>query len=102
LATSARLNQPQSAAMDENGAVWIADTNNNWIRRVGTDGIIQTVAGTSLAGFSGDGGDPLKAKMSAPKGILLTGMGSYFFADFNNQRLRYISTPANDADLCAP
>ena len=58
-------------ALDSVGNLYIADSFNHRIRRVGTDGIITTVAGTGVAGFAGDGGPATLARLSEPRGITL-------------------------------
>ena len=69
-ATLAKLNTPGGVAVDSYGCIFIADTANNRIRRVDWEtNQITTVAGTGTAGFSGDGGDPLAAKINAPMGV---------------------------------
>ena len=55
-ATQAKLDTPMDVKADARGNLYIADTGNNRIRRVGTDGVIQTIAGTGTAGHAGDGG----------------------------------------------
>jgi hypothetical protein len=54
-ATSAQLNAPWGIAVDSAGNLYIADTNNNRVRKVTTDGVIHTIAGNGSAGYSGDG-----------------------------------------------
>ena len=54
-ATSAKLYSPVGLALDANGNLYIADTNNSAIRKV-ANGTISTVAGNGLQGYSGDGG----------------------------------------------
>lgn len=54
-ATQAQLNLPTDVAFDSAGNLYIADAKNNRIRRVGSNKTITTVAGTRIAGFSGDG-----------------------------------------------
>src|SRR5580658_5238481 len=74
-ATSARLNQPNTAVVDATGNLFIADVYNNRIRMVSVSGIITTVAGNGMvngngvAGFSGDGGPATSAALSAPQGV---------------------------------
>ena len=88
-ATLARLNTPQRIAIDSTGSIYIADTGNNRIRRVdGTTGIITTVAGTGVAGFSGDNGQGEAARLKAPRGVTLEGDGTLYIADSGNNRIR--------------
>src|SRR5262249_69139 len=61
LATAAQLNGPSSVAVDPDGTVYIAEYLNQRIRRIGTNGIITTYAGTGAGGFTGNGGPAINA-----------------------------------------
>ena len=63
-ATNASLNGPTGVAVDAAGNLYIADNDNNRIRRVGTNGLITTVAGNGTAGFAGDGGAATNAGLN--------------------------------------
>src|SRR5262245_65912181 len=65
-ATKAQLNLPMGVAVQADGSVLIADSNNFRIRKVSPTGIITTVAGNGQAGFSGDGGPPTGARVDVP------------------------------------
>ncbi len=65
-ATNARLASPSGLALDSSGNLYIADSRNNRIRKVTADGVITTIAGTGIAGFSGDGGPAISAQLSLP------------------------------------
>ena len=91
-AINAQLFLPQSVAQDATGNLFIADTRNNRIRKIGADGIITTIAGTNASGFSGDGGPATIAKLSAPQGVTADVAGNLFIADTGNNRIRKIST----------
>lgn len=91
-ATEARLNVPAGLAFDKRGNLYIADRNNNRIRKVDTRGIITTIAGTGTAGFSGDGGPATQAQLNLPSGIALDGKGNIFFSDRSNNRIRVIDS----------
>jgi len=94
-ATNANLNMfavntPSGVALDATGNLYIADTSNNRIRRVDTNGIISTIAGTNSSGYSGDGGLAVVAKLSAPAGVAVDAAGNVFFADAGNNRIRKV------------
>jgi DNA-binding CsgD family transcriptional regulator len=90
-ATDALLSSPAAIAFDAEGDLFIADTGNNRIRRVGRDGIITTVAGTGRSGYGGDGGPARVALLNSPGGIAV-GLGdTVFVADTGNNRVRMIS-----------
>jgi sugar lactone lactonase YvrE len=90
LATAAQLSGPRSVSLDASANVYIADSSNNRIRMVGTDGTITTVAGNPAAGFSGDGGSARAATLSSPSGVLVDASGNLFILDRANQRIRKI------------
>lgn len=91
-ATSASLSQPLSVAVDSAGNLYIADWFNHRIRKVSPTGIISTVAGTGVAGFSGDGGPAVSASLNEPQGVALDAAGNVYFADGADQRVRKISS----------
>lgn len=89
LATTAELANPNSVTVDGDGNLYIADTNNSRIRVVTGDGIIHTVAGTGIPGFSGDGSLASLAKIRWPTGLAIDRNGNVYFADSN--RIRRLS-----------
>ncbi len=90
-ATSAQLSWPSGEAVDSAGNLYIADTNNNAIRRVAADGSITTVAGKGTPGYSGDGGQAAGAQVSHPWGVALDGNGNLFIADSGNFVIRKLA-----------
>jgi hypothetical protein len=66
----------------------------NRVRRVSLDGMITTVAGNGVPGFSGDGGPATQAQLSRPAGIAADSAGNLFIADTYNQRIRKVSSDA--------
>jgi trimeric autotransporter adhesin len=89
-ATNARLADPWSVAVDSAGNLYIADTNNYCIRKV-TNGVITTVAGNGLAGFSGDNGPAANAQLNSPYGVAVDSVGNLYIADTVNQRVRKVA-----------
>lgn len=89
-ATNAILNSPRGVAVDGVGNLYIADYGNNRIRKVDTNGIITTIAGTNSSGFAGDGGLAFNAKLNAPQGVAVDATGNLFIADYGNNRVRRV------------
>ncbi len=91
-ATLARLNAPRGVALDGSGRVVIADTGNNRIRRIETDGTITTIAGNGLAGAAGDGGPATAARLSDPWAVIYDSGGAFLIADHGNDKVRRVGT----------
>ncbi|HLW77933.1 MAG TPA: hypothetical protein VKS01_13140 [Bryobacteraceae bacterium] len=98
-ATLAILTQAEGVAADKSGNLYIADAGMNRIRMVDRAGTIATIAGTGVAGFSGDGGPASAAQLNAPYGIVLDGIGNLYIADLGNARVRKIGLDGNIATL---
>jgi sugar lactone lactonase YvrE len=90
-ATSARLNYPYGVFVDSSTNIYIADSNNNCIRKVMASGIITKVAGCGVAGYGGDGGPAAAAYLSFPTGVALDSLGNLYIADAYNHRVREVS-----------
>ena len=87
----AQLNQPRSVAIDKYNNILIADSYNNRIRKINmTTGIISTIAGTGIAGFSGDGCTPTSAMLKGPSYIYVDRYNDYYITDGANHRVRKI------------
>jgi uncharacterized protein (TIGR03437 family) len=93
-AIQAKLNKPFSIALDAYGDLFIADTENEVLREVTPDGIINTIAGTpTTTGFQD--GPALQAKFSSPSGIAIDASGSIYIADKSNFRIRKLLPSGN-------
>ncbi len=89
-ATSCHIS-PLDVYVDEDQNVYIADGNNNRVEKVDTNGIIHTVAGNGIAGFDGDGGVALSAKLNYPQNITFDRCGNMYIADCYNKRIRKVT-----------
>ncbi len=90
-ATAAQIYQPRDVAVDAAGNLFIADSSNARVRRVSPSGVITTVAGNGVLGFSGDGGPATAAQFSYLIGIAVDAVGNIFIADATNRRVRKVS-----------
>jgi RHS repeat-associated protein len=91
-ATQAKLNFPYDIKVDPLGNLYIADFDNHRIRKVDTNGIITTIAGTGTPGYSGDGGPAIQAQLDSPMGIALDYSGNLYIGELNNHRIRKVDT----------
>jgi len=109
-ASKALLNQPNQLAIAPNGTQYVLDQRNQVIREIDADGVISTVAGTpTKPGYSGDGGEPLRAQFSFPTGsnpppaggLALDADGNLYVSDSNTHRIRKIDFQTNEITTIA-
>ena len=91
-ATNVFFNEPGSIAFDNKGNLFIGDINDNCVRKVDSNGIITTLAGTTNYGYSGDGGPATNAELSYPLAVAVDTAGDVFIADAFNQVIRKVNT----------
>ena len=91
-AVGAQLNGPTSLAFDGAGNLHITDGVAR-VRKVTPEGIISTVAGNGISGYSGDGGPATSAQLGGPSGLTFDAIGNLYIADWDNNRVRMV-TPA--------
>jgi DNA-binding beta-propeller fold protein YncE len=89
-AISAQLAAPRGVAVAADGCLYVSDTENHCVRRIGPDGRIDTIAGTGTPGSGGDGGRAADAQLSWPSVIAIGRDGSAYVADSGNHRIRLI------------
>jgi sugar lactone lactonase YvrE len=89
-ATAATLHEPWGIAFDSKGNLYIADRDNNRVRKVDIHGVITTLAGTGVTGFSGDGGPATKAQLCGPQGLAVDRTDNLYIADDCNDRIRRV------------
>ncbi len=89
-ALEASLNAPTMVAFAPDGSYYIADFENERVRRVDSDGLITTVAGNGVAAFGGDGGLAVDASLHDPTGVAVDSAGNLYIADAFNDRIRKV------------
>jgi len=89
-AVNAQLNMPYGILLDKNDNLLIADSDNNVVRKVGSDGIIRTIAGTGQRGYEGDGGPALAAKFDSPQALAISSSGRLYVSDEHNNAIRIV------------
>src|SRR5207244_7924167 len=87
---AARLSWPTDVVVSPTGDLYIADFGNHRVRKV-TGGVITTVAGTGVAGYSGDGGAATLAKLVSPVGLDLDASANLYVADYGNSTVRKVN-----------
>ena len=96
-ATSAQLSFPSGVTVDSAGNLYIADWGLNCILNVTPAGVINTVAGNTNQGFSGDGGSATSAQLSWPSGVAVDSVGNLYIVDSKNNRIRKVTPLAKPA-----
>ena len=89
-ARDAELNQPRGVAVDTDGRIYVADTQNHRVRVIGPDGIIDTLAGSGAPGYGGDGDLAVRASLSFPYGVAVDSGGTVWIADTGNHVVRTV------------
>ena len=103
----ALLNHPTGVSVDTLGSVYLADRDNHRIRKIGSDGIISTIAGAGSPGDAGDGGLATDALLNSPESATPDTFGNVYIADTGNHRVRMVTPggvilPVNAAGLISP
>lgn len=91
-AAIASLNGPIDLVITPNGQIYIAEISGHRVRRIGTNGIITTVAGTGVPGSSGDGGPAAVAQLNSPIGLALDPDGNLYISEHDGHRVRKVDT----------
>ncbi len=92
-ATAAQLSSPNGVAVTVTAGgtvLYIADTNNQRIRKMTVGGVITTFAGTGIFGFTGDNGPATNASLASPHGVALDAAGNVYITDTSNDRVRRV------------
>lgn len=91
-ATTAAFNQIDGLAFDGTGNAYVADGNNNRVRKIDTAGIVSTFAGCDTSGYGGDGGPATVAKLNYPNSVAIDSVGNVYISDCANNRIRKVNT----------
>ena len=96
VATASELFFPTDVFLDTAQNIYIADALNNRVRKISaTTGIISTIAGTGVAGYSGDNGPAINAELHEPSGVCVDKFGNVYIADYLNNVIRKITVGTN-------
>ena len=98
-ATGAQLNlfgSHAGLAADSAGNLYIADIANHRVRKVDPSGVITTVAGNGIAGFSGDGGPATNGGLNNPNDVAVDSAGNFYIADTTNNRVRKVTVSSGN------
>ncbi len=94
-AKEALLYNPAGVVVASDGSVYVSDTTNHRVRKITRDGFISTIAGTGVAGFSGDQGRAIVATLHSPSDLLLDSSGNLVIHDEGNRRIRRVNLNGN-------
>lgn len=94
-ASQAEVNNPFGVVRGPDGAIWFCEYGGQRIRRITTDGRLETIAGSGEKGYSGDGGEPLQATFNLPHEIRFDKRGDLYIVDMSNHVVRKIDFQKN-------
>ncbi|MBV8195711.1 MAG: hypothetical protein JOY80_09305, partial [Candidatus Dormibacteraeota bacterium] len=90
-ATQAQLEEPEGVAVDSKGDVYVSDSFAARVRRIdAATGVITTVAGTGVTGWTGDGGPAADARLTQPAGLAFDSHDNLYVADTGNSTVRRV------------
>ncbi|MEO7653072.1 MAG: hypothetical protein ABIZ80_21640, partial [Bryobacteraceae bacterium] len=99
-AREASLNTPSAITIGPDGSIYITEVAGHRVRKIAPDGTISTIAGTGVAGYSGDGGPAGDAALNFPSDLALDAAGNLFIADTENSRIRVVlAAPPSSSPL---
>lgn len=90
-ATAARFSSLGQISFDSHGNLYVCDVGNNRVRRINTAGIITTIAGNGVQGYSGDGGPATAAELYSPFGVVVDACDNVYISDTYNNRIRVVN-----------
>jgi sugar lactone lactonase YvrE len=100
--TSAAFQLPEAVAFDSVGNYYIADSTDNRVRKItAKTGVINTVVGTGVSGYSGDGKPAINAQLSSPAGVAVDNSGNVFISDSSNSVIRKVNAAGKISTLAS-
>jgi hypothetical protein len=90
-AVNAPVGSITAVTVDQKGDVYFADITTQRVFKIDSNGVLTTVAGTGIFGYSGDGGPATKADIFEPRGLAFDHAGNLFICDTANYRIRKVS-----------
>ncbi len=90
-ASAAAFHSPDGMCTDLTGNLYIADGRNHVIRKIDTAGIVTTIAGSNVSGYTGDGGTATAANLNRPSSVAIDTTGALYIADSWNHVIRKIA-----------
>ncbi|MGD9796261.1 MAG: prepilin-type N-terminal cleavage/methylation domain-containing protein [Acidimicrobiia bacterium] len=90
-ATAATFNRPNDLVVASDGTIYVADANNNVVRKIATNGVVTTFAGNGTAASNGDGGPATSAAINRPQGLALDSSGRLVISDSNANKIRRVA-----------
>jgi sugar lactone lactonase YvrE len=87
---SARIHGPTRLRLDEDGNLYVCDTDNHVVRRLDGGGVVMTIAGTGQPGYDGDGSPATAARLNAPHDLRFSSDGDLYVADSGNNVIRKV------------
>lgn len=95
VATQAEVNNPFGVVRGPDGLIWFCEYGGQRVRRIRADSHVETIVGCGEKGYSGDGGDPLKATLNQPHEIRFDRDGNLFIVDMSNHVVRKVDLKKN-------
>ena len=99
-AAKAQLGSPTGIAVDSAGTLYVADSGGR-IRKIFPGGVIVTIAGNNVRGYTGDGGPATSASLAGAQGVAVDANGNVFVADTGNNAIRELQYSASSASIAA-
>lgn len=99
-ARNARLSTPFGVSPSRRGGFYIADLDAHVVRYVDAAGVIRTIAGTGVAGYSGDGGPATEARLNGPARVREDSSGEIYFTEIKNHIVRRVDVNGVISTVC--